>query len=97
MEKWVMAVRHSVFRKEELRSFGMKICSVKLTFSSFDNPNVLFLASASSVTCMFPYAFKLCALLEVSMQLASIMLILMEKTALLSLKSADIALVACIP
>lgn len=74
----------------------MKNCSAKLTFPLFDNPNVLFLASASSVSHMFPYAFKLCALLEVSMQLASIMLILMEKIALLSFKSAAIALLTCI-
>lgn len=41
--------QHSVFKKGELGSFGMEICSEKLTFSSFDSPNVLSLASLSSV------------------------------------------------
>lgn len=75
----------------------MEIGSEKLTFLSFDNPNVLSLASRSSVPHMFPYAFKLCALLKACMHLASITLILMGKIALLSFKSPAIALVTCIP
>lgn len=75
----------------------MKICSEKLSFPSFDNPNVLSLASQSSVPHMFLYAFKLCVLLKTCTHLVSVTLILMGKIALLSFKSLVIALVTCIP
>ena len=70
----------------------MEFCSEKLTLLSFDNPNGLSLASPSSVPRVFPYAFKLCALVKACMHLAAITLVLMGKIALLSFKSPAIAL-----
>lgn len=75
----------------------MEICSEKPAFPSFDSPNVLSLASPSSVPHVFLYAFKLCVLLKACTHLASITLILAGKIALLSFKSLVIALVTCIP